>query len=105
MKQRLDIYLFENGLAESREKAKALILIGKTADVIEKAVRKAEGECVCEKELPIYRGNTYEEVVNLAKELATSGDVVLLSPACASFDAFKNFSERGCRFKEIVNSL
>ena len=87
------------------EKAKALILIGKTTDVIEKAVRKAETECGCEKELHIYRGNTYEEVVNLAKELATSGDVVLLSNASTSFDMFKNFEERGNTFKEIVNGL
>ena len=84
------------------EKAKALILIGKTADVIEKAVRKAEAECSCEKALPIYRGNTYEEVVKLAKEVATSGDVVLLSNASTSFDMFKNFEERGDKFKEFV---
>jgi len=43
--------------------------------------------------------------VHLAYEIAAPGDVVLLSPACASFDMFKNFEERGDRFKEIVRKL
>ena len=40
-----------------------------------------------------------------AAAVAEEGDIVLFSPACASFDHFKNFAERGERFKEIVNSL
>lgn len=87
------------------EKAKALILIGKTSDVIEKAVLDAKKVLKTEKELPIYRRDTYEEVVSLAHEIATSGDVVLLSNASTSFDMFKNFEERGNHFKELVNKL
>jgi UDP-N-acetylmuramoylalanine--D-glutamate ligase len=46
-----------------------------------------------------------EEAVNLAYYLARKGDTVLLSPACASFDLFENFEERGRKFKEAVNAL
>ena len=45
------------------------------------------------------------EAVHVAKETAKRGDVVLLSPASASFDLYKNFADRGNKFKEIVNSL
>ena len=49
--------------------------------------------------------DSLEEAVNKAKEVAQSGDIVTLSPACASFDMFPNFAVRGNKFKEIVNSL
>lgn len=55
--------------------------------------------------MPIYHTNNLEESVTLAKEKAKEGDIVLLSPASASFDAFKNFAERGEKFKEFVNKL
>jgi UDP-N-acetylmuramoylalanine--D-glutamate ligase len=45
------------------------------------------------------------KAVDLAAEQAAKGDVVLLSPACASFDMFENYEHRGKVFKEIVNSL
>ena len=46
-----------------------------------------------------------KEAVELAAKGAQSGDVVTLSPACASFDAFVNFAARGNYFKELVNKL
>ena len=46
-----------------------------------------------------------EDTVKLAKKYATPGDVVLFSPASASFDLFKNFEERGKKFKEIVEKI
>ena len=49
--------------------------------------------------------NKFEEAVNKAKEVSKKGDVVLFSPASASFDMFKNFEERGNLFKELVNNL
>ena len=46
-----------------------------------------------------------EEAVNAAYSLANSGDVVLLAPACASFDLFKNYEDRGQQFKQAVKNL
>jgi UDP-N-acetylmuramoylalanine--D-glutamate ligase len=46
-----------------------------------------------------------EEAVNTAYKLSKKGDVVLLSPACASFDLFKNYEDRGNQFKEAVKAL
>jgi UDP-N-acetylmuramoylalanine--D-glutamate ligase len=51
----------------------------------------------------LYATNSLENAVSKAKEWATSGDVVLLSPACASFDLFKNYEDRGDQFKDTVN--
>ena len=45
------------------------------------------------------------DAVNIARSKARSGDVVVLSPACAAFDHFKNFMERGKKFKELVEQL
>ena len=53
----------------------------------------------------IYHCENLKEAVELSKNISTPGDVVLLSPASASFDAFKNFVERGIKFKELVNNL
>ncbi len=80
-----------------------LILMGATADKIEKAV---SDELLSEhKSMPIYRCTTLEEVINKAKEIAKEGEIVLFSPASASFDLFKNFEERGDKFKELVKKL
>ena len=49
--------------------------------------------------------DSLQEAVNTAKEVAKLGDVVLFSPASASFDLFKNFAERGEKFKELVKEL
>ena len=79
-----------------------LVLMGQTADKIEEAVKKEEDSQ--NKELPIYRCKTLEEAVLKAKEISKE-EVVLFSPASASFDLFKNFEERGNKFKELVESL
>ena len=80
-----------------------LILMGATADKIEKAVR--DELAIENKSMPIYRCTTLNEVIEKAKEVAVDGEVVLFSPASASFDLFRNFEERGNKFKEIVNLL
>ena len=84
------------------DRVKTLILTGPTAEKIEKAV----------KEHPEYKGvpeiifaQNLDEAVHTAHEKAESGDIVTLSPACASFDAFPNFAVRGNYFKEMVNKL
>lgn len=89
--------------AEMQESVKTLILCGATADKIEKAVRDASGYRDGNPE--ICRCDCLDRVVALAHELAQPGDVVLFSPACASFDQFPNFEVRGNRFKELVNAL
>lgn len=82
------------------DKAKAVILTGATAPKI-KASLVDSGEI-----LPIiYEENKFDNAVIKAHQIAQNGDIVLLSPACASFDSFPNFAVRGQRFKDIINSL
>ena len=85
------------------EKVGILILMGVTAPKIEEATKAALIKAG--KTMPIYHCQTLEESVLLAKEKGKIGDVVLLSPASASFDMFKNFAQRGEYFKELVNHL
>ena len=86
------------------KKATKLVLMGKTSQKIFDAVTTeiAKDSDVV---FPIYRVNTLEDAVNRARQLAKPGEVVLFSPASASFDMFKNFAERGEKFKELVNEL
>ncbi|WP_010241343.1 UDP-N-acetylmuramoyl-L-alanine--D-glutamate ligase [Clostridium arbusti] len=82
---------------------KKLILLGNTKDKIEAVFNKfMKDKKIC---IPIIKVNTLEEAVNKAKSEAESGDIVTLSPACASFDMFPNFEVRGNKFKEIVNKI
>ena len=81
---------------------KLLILCGATADAIEKAVR----ECPDYHGSPeIVRCESLEDCVKTAYERAARGDIVTLSPACAAFDQFANFMERGKAFKKLVMGL
>ena len=83
------------------QKVKRLILTGPTAKIIEEATRKAKNGDKVE----INFVENLEVAVKLANQVAQKGEVVLLSPASASFDAFKNFAERGNTFKKYVNEL
>lgn len=85
------------------EKVKTLVLIGATADKIETAVRADSGFSASG--MTIIRAGSLEEAVEQAAAAAHSGDIVSLSPACASFDMFPNYETRGRRFKELVNAL
>ncbi|PKM89485.1 MAG: UDP-N-acetylmuramoyl-L-alanine--D-glutamate ligase [Firmicutes bacterium HGW-Firmicutes-12] len=78
-----------------KEKVKALILLGQAAQDIKEAVDKVGFT-------EYYMVEDYSEAVLKAGSLASNGDVVLLSPACASWDMFSNFEERGELFKELV---
>lgn len=84
------------------EHVKLLVLCGATAEKIEQAVRKAPGYAPGRPE--ILHAAPFENAVEAARDAAEAGDVVTLSPACAAFDQFKNFMERGKTFKAIVNS-
>ena len=82
---------------------KGLILTGDTAPAIKKAVEEAEG--FDESGLKLIETEDLSAAVSSARDIAQEGDVVVLSPACAAFDRFKNFMERGQVFKQLVNKL
>ena len=71
------------------------VLLGATADQLERELRKAGYTAIT-------RAGSFEEAVQLSRSLARKGGCVLLSPACASFDMFSCFEERGERFKQLV---
>lgn len=85
------------------DKVKTLILLGQTSGKIFEAV-KEESEKQ-DKHLKIYMCNTLEETILLAKKAAEPGQIILFSPASASFDMFKNFADRGEKFKNLVNKI
>ena len=91
-------------LGEACQKyVKSLVLVGATAQKIKAAVEETAG--FDENKLPITVCESFEDAVTTASCIATDGDIVTLSPACASFDLFKNFMVRGDRFKELVSLL
>ena len=77
-------------------KCRAVILIGEDADILHRAI----GDPV-----PVYQESTLADAVDRAATVAQTGDSVLLSPACASFDMFANFEARGDAFADEVNRL
>lgn len=89
---------FDEFIEAFDNKVKLMLLLGQTADKIEEtAVRHGFTN--------IIKTDSLEKAVKICAENAVSGDVVLLSPACASWGMFKNYEERGKLFKEYVNSL
>ena len=83
--------------------AKTVVLTGATADKIRAAIETAPG--YAESGLRVEMEPDFDAAVRLAASLAQPGDTVLLSPACASFDHFKNFEERGEHFRSLVMAL
>jgi UDP-N-acetylmuramoylalanine--D-glutamate ligase len=79
------------------QKVRAVVAIGESADRVLEAFRNDVNNMVS--------AESMEEAVNLAQRSARTGDVVLLSPACASFDWYANYEERGNHFKEAVHNL
>jgi len=82
--------------AAVRKGVRTVVLVGEAADKIEAALGGA---------VPVVRASTYREVVRAAFAAARRGDVVLLAPACTSWDMFRNFEERGRTFKAEVRRL
>ncbi len=89
--------------AEIAKKVKVLVLTGDTAPAIRAAVEEAPE--FADSGLRIIQTDDLAGAVAAAHQEASAGDVVVLSPACAAFDQFKNFMERGRVFKELVQAL
>lgn len=78
------------------EKVKAIVLIGTAAEIMINAWRGL---------VPIYKEDSLRDAVKTATELAEEKNTVLLSPACASFDMFKDYEDRGRQYKQIVHEI
>lgn len=85
------------------ERAAGVVLTGATAGKIAEALDDCPA--YSPERLPVERVGDFREAVLAARRMAEPHGIVLLSPACASFDRFRNFAERGRVFKEIVNGL
>lgn len=83
------------------DKVKVLILFGNTKNKIYDAVMKEKTD----EDILIYVCENLEDVVNKAYDVSKKGQIVLFSPASASFDMFKNFADRGIQFKDMVNKI
>jgi UDP-N-acetylmuramoylalanine--D-glutamate ligase len=79
-----------------REHVKAIVAVGESAGIVEASFKGMA---------PISTATSMDQAVSMARSIAIRGDVVLLSPACASFDWFQNYEHRGRVFKEFVNAL
>jgi len=87
------------------EKTKAAILLGQTAKKIADSIEKILATKNTERTIKIEIVKSLANAVNLASQIAESGDVVLLSPACASYDMFDNFEYRGQEFIRLVRQI
>ena len=85
-------------------KTRDVILFGESADLIAEFIEATRTHVPSAKTV-VHRAADLDEAVTLAAHLAEPGNVVLLSPGCASYDMFKDYVERGRRFKELVNQL
>ena len=86
----------------SRKNIKKILLIGQTRHAIAQSLRD---NTVHSELFEIINTTDFSRIVERSRQVASPGDVVLLSPACASFDMFKNFAERGEQFVMLVGSL
>ncbi|QQT91116.1 UDP-N-acetylmuramoyl-L-alanine--D-glutamate ligase [Peptoniphilus harei] len=88
---------FDNLIEKSKDKIKTAILFGETAEKISNSCKKSGVE--------FYITEDLKKTVELARKLSSSGDDVLLSPACASWDMYKSYEIRGQHFKDLVKEL
>ena len=79
-----------------REKCRLVIAYGESGPLV---AQDLGGQ------VPLERGTTFEDVVARARRAAQPGDAVLLSPACSSYDMFKNYEERGATFRTLVEAM
>jgi UDP-N-acetylmuramoylalanine--D-glutamate ligase len=79
-----------------KERCRLVIAYGESGSIVEQDLRG---------QVPLERGTTFEDVVGRARRAARPGDVVLLSPACSSYDMFKNYEERGATLRRLVEQM
>jgi UDP-N-acetylmuramoylalanine--D-glutamate ligase len=87
------------------ERARDVVLFGEAVELIARALEAAAGERGAAGRPMLHRCVTLADAVAVATQVAHPGDVVLLAPGCTSFDAFKDFAERGERFRELVRQV
>jgi len=80
-----------------RERVRGVVALGESA---EKVMQELGSAAACAK-----RATTMEDALAHARDIARPGDVVLLSPACSSFDMYENYEERGDTFRRLVRRL
>lgn len=95
---------FSRLAAEVQRRGRAAILIGQAADDIAAALR-ATAQVRRGEPLPVERAGSMRDAVERARARAKPGDVVLLSPACASFDMFRDMADRGDQFRSLVQEM
>jgi len=83
-------------LLVTKDRARLVVAYGEAGPIVEQDLKG---------QVPLERGTTFEDVVARAHRAAKSGDAVLLSPACSSYDMFKNYEERGATFRKLVEAM
>lgn len=78
-------------------RCRLVIAYGEAGPIVEHDLERAG--------VPLERGTTFEDVVARARRAARAGDAVLLSPACSSYDMFRNYEERGGTFRRLVEAM
>ncbi len=79
-----------------KDRARLVVAYGEAGPIVEQDLNG---------KVPLERGTTFEAVIARARGAARSGDAVLLSPACSSYDMFKNYEERGATFRKLVEAM
>jgi UDP-N-acetylmuramoylalanine--D-glutamate ligase len=82
--------------AHMRDRCKAVIAYGEAADLVQRDLRDT---------VKVVRAASFDEVLRRARSLTKPGDAVLLSPACSSYDMFRNYEDRGAQFRAAVEAL
>jgi UDP-N-acetylmuramoylalanine--D-glutamate ligase len=77
-------------------RARAVVAYGEAGDLVERDLKNA---------VKVVRAQSFEEVISKAAGLTKTGDAVLLSPACSSYDMFRNYEDRGARFRAAVEKM